>query len=266
MKGGVYRFTAIFCVILITMVFLGFVANRWRHTFGVEQIDVEGNRIVSSSEIRRLASVPDSASLYDLDLRLMRERILQQPFIKEVFIRRETSAGLKIKVSERTPVAMLNNTNLVYLDEEGYVLPNTFSKKVFDLPVISGIAPPIDASPGQKIESADIKIAMEIISVAKEINEELYHLISEINLNNGKDILIYSTEWGVPIIFGRGEAQRKLTYLNAFLKQYEVDRGIDNITYIDVRFDRRVVVRWAAAGETKEASILLSYGNGVERR
>jgi len=253
----------ILCLILITIVFLGFAANQWRHNFSVKQTDVDGNIILSDEEILQLANIPDSAGLYDLDLRLMRERILQQPYIKDVVINRELPSTLKIKVTERRPVAILNNTNLLYLDQEGYVLPHTSSRDIFDLPIISGLTPPIDANPGEKIELTEIQTAMEIFSVAQEVNEELYHFISEVDLNNRRDILIYSAEWGVPIIFGRGEALRKLVYLDAFLKQYAIKRGLANIIYIDLRFDKQVVVRWAQGEMTKQAPTLLTVDKGA---
>jgi cell division protein FtsQ len=261
-----FHLAAILCIVLIALAFLGFAANRWRHSLGISQIDVDGNSILSDNEILELANVADSLGLCDLDLGLMRGNILKQPFIKDVAINREFPSTLRIAVDERRPVAILSNINLLYVDQEGYLLPHTSSKEVFDLPIISGMKPPINVMPGEKIESARLQAALEIFSVAKEVDEELYHFISEVNLNDGSDILIYSTQSGMPIIFGEGEVRRKMVYLDAFLKQHARSQGPENITYVDLRFDKQVVVRWATSGPAKETlSLLPADQNGGQQ-
>jgi cell division septal protein FtsQ len=124
------------------------------------------------------------------------------------------------------------------------VLPHSISKQLFDLPVLTGVPAGIALTPGTAIKDDDVREALEILTTSKIVSKELYHLISEVRLRNGGDIVLYAAEWGVPIIFGRGEVASKLVRLEAFWDNVVRERGSENLQYVDLRFDEQVVVRW----------------------
>ena len=70
-------------------------------------------------------------------------------------------------------------------------------------------------------------------------------MISEVRLRNGGDIVLYAAEWGVPIIFGHGEIASKLVRLESFWNSVVRQQGVENLQYVDLRFDDQVVVRWS---------------------
>ena len=233
-----------FMGLLLLAVGLIVSANLWKSNLKVKRFTVEGNRIVETAEITQLIKVPKNTQLQDVDLMAVRRDIMSHHFIKDAVVERDLPATLKVTVKERVPLAIINGAEILYLDEDGVVLPHSISKQLFDLPVLTGMPDGVAVTPGATIKNPDIQEALQILASSKLVNKELYHVISEVRLRNGGDIVLYAAEWGVPIIFGHGEIASKLVRLESFWNSVVRERGSDNLQYVDLRFDDQVVVRW----------------------
>jgi cell division septal protein FtsQ len=85
--------------------------------------------------------------------------------------------------------------------------------------------------------------AIDVCQTAQSLDTAVYRLISEINMNNGGDIILYSSEAGVPVVVGRGEIEKKLLLLENFLVNNMATTDVENVQYIDLRFEDQVVVK-----------------------
>lgn len=233
-----------FITLLVVVVGLIVSANLWKTSLRVQRVTVEGNRIVETAEIMQLVRIQKNTQLQDIDLTAVQKDILSHHFIKDAVVERDLPATLKITITERLPLAIVNSAEILYLDEDGVVLPHSISKQLFDLPVLSGISPEIALAPGGTINNPDVHEALQILATSKLVSKELYHLISEVRLRSGGDIVLYAAEWGVPIIFGRGDIANKLVRLEAFWNDIVREKGSQRLQYVDLRFDDQVVVRW----------------------
>lgn len=219
-------------------------SNVWKSNLTVSKVTVEGNRIVEANEILQLAQVKPGTPMYDLDLAAIRRNVVSNFFIKDAVVERDLPSTIRITVRERSPIAMINRADILYIDEEGVVLPHSISKETFDLPILSGLSSAAALKVGVTIRDADVREALTILSVSKLISKELYHLISEVCLRNGGDIVLYAAEWGVPIIMGRGDIACKLVRLETFWNDVVRQRGSQALQYVDLRYEDQVVVRW----------------------
>lgn len=233
-----------FITLLVVVIGLIVSANLWKTSLRVQRVTVEGNRIVETAEIMQLVRIQKNTQLQDIDLTAVQKDILSHHFIKDAVVERDLPATLKITITERLPLAIVNGAEILYLDEDGVVLPHSISKQLFDLPVLSGISPEIALAPGGTINNPDVHEALQILATSKLVSKELYHLISEVRLRSGGDIVLYAAEWGVPIIFGRGDIANKLVRLEAFWNDIVREKGSQRLQYVDLRFDDQVVVRW----------------------
>ncbi|MBI3587289.1 MAG: FtsQ-type POTRA domain-containing protein [Ignavibacteriales bacterium] len=233
-----------FLALLLGLIALVVSANLWKSSLKVKRFTIEGNRIVEANEISQLINVKRGVQIHDVDLMTVRKDILTHHFIKEVSVERDLPGTLKIVVTERVPLAIVNSGDMLYLDQDGVVLPHSISKELFDLPVLSGFGQSNELKPGTTIRNADVQEALKIFAASKFVSNELYHLISEIRLRDGGDIMLYAAENGVPIIFGRGEIASKLVRLEAFWNDIVREKGSQSLQYIDLRFDEQVVVKW----------------------
>ena len=225
-------------------------ANMWKSGLVVTKVMIVGNRVVNANEILQLAHVKAGTKMYDLDLMVIRRDVVSHHFLKDVTVERDLPSTLKITVVERTPIAMVNGKDVLYLDADGVVLPHSVSDELFDLPMISNIARGVDLSLGAVVENEDVSEALAILSTARVVNKELYHLISEIRLRDGGDLVFYMADGGVPVLYGRGGAAAKLVRLETFWNTVVRERGAQNLNYIDLRYEDQVVARWNSAVRT----------------
>ncbi|MEW6510426.1 MAG: FtsQ-type POTRA domain-containing protein [Bacteroidota bacterium] len=236
---------ALFTALLVLVgLAAGIGANLWKENLHVTQVRVEGNRIVPDREILRLAAVPGDERLFAIDLYAVRRRVEQNTFIRTAAVTREAPDGIAIAVEERTPIAAIGLPQLMYLDAEGTVLPPSRSEALVDLPVLTGDLSAEALVPGRKITRNDVREAIDILATAKLVGDDLYHLISEIHCESGKDLLLYTAEAGVSVVFGHGDVAMKLVKLDGFWREVVAQRGAGDLRAVDLRFEDQVVVRW----------------------
>jgi cell division protein FtsQ len=227
------------------------LANRWRGELLVERVDVRGNHILAEKDLIALAKVPIGTPLYDVDLLEIRSRIRSNSYVIDAVVAHDLPSTIKITVRERKPVAILGGPDPYYVSVDGYVLPAVNSKEVFDLPVITGASRSQTIKAGMKVGSENFKAAMEILTDAAALNADLYHLISEININS-TDPIVYTAEQGIPIFFRTEDIHAQLVYLMSFWNQYVRQRGSERVRSIDLRFNDQVVAVWNKPSSTEK--------------
>jgi cell division protein FtsQ len=239
------RKSLIVLLFFLIVAFLGItsLANRWRGELLVERLDIRGNRILSEKDLVALAKVPIGTPLYSVDLLEVRSRVRLNPYVADAVIAHDLPATIKINIRERKPVAILGGSETLYVSEEGYVLPPVNSKEVLDLPVITGARQSEALEGGTKITSEGFKPAIEILSDAEALDRDLYHRISEINIDS-LEPTVYMAEQGVPVFFQKDNIHTQLVYLLSFWNQYVQQQGSERVKSIDLRFDGQVVVCW----------------------
>lgn len=219
-------------------------ANLWKADLRVGYVHVEGNTILTDKEILALANIAAGERLYSVDLQAAQKRVMQNAFVKSAAVTREAPDRISILVNERVPIAAVVMDKIEYLDADGVVLPPALSENVFDLPVITGEFQPADIVPGKKIVRTDVREALEILSVARQLSDELYRRISEVHTEPGKDLILYTAESGVPVVFGHGASAAKLVKFEGFWNEIVREYGAGKLGYVDLRFEDQVVVRW----------------------
>jgi cell division protein FtsQ len=242
----------LFAVLSILVVGGLLAAQGWKQELRMSKVRVQGNHIVSESSVIELAGIPRGAKLFDLDLTLIHQRVRKNPYVKDVLVQRNLPDGIDIQVVERTPVAVVSAARLFYIDADGVVLPPVHTDVLFDLPVITGSLPLKECVPGKTITQQPMREALRLLSVAQELSEDLPRRISEVNIRDDGDLVVYTAEFGVPVLFGQGDVAPKLVKLEAFWEEIVSNRGMPELASLDVRFQDRVIARWAAENKAGE--------------
>jgi cell division protein FtsQ len=231
-------------VLIAIAICLVFGANAWKSSLRIKQIKIDGNRIVGANEILQLTQVQMNTLLYKVDLTAIQKNVMSHHYIKDVVVERNLPNSIHIQVVERIPIAIVNRPETMYLDENGVVLPRSISHRLFDLPMISGISASEPLALGSIIKQPDVIETLQLLATMKAVNRPMYHNISEVQVRNGGDIVVYSTEGGVPIIFGRDEMSSELVKLETFWNNVVRTRGTQSLQYVDLRYQDQVVARW----------------------
>jgi cell division protein FtsQ len=237
--GLLVLFPLLFGVCMLEVLSIG-----WKEELKVRQVVVKGNRILSSAYLLSLASVPKNAALFGLNLYEVRQRVLTQPFVKAVAVSRQLPDKILIEVKERAPVASIMVGQTQYLDANGIVLPPVASQVPIDVPLISGIEGLQNLKIGEAVANEEVAEALQVVSSSRNIDTTMYHLISEINMNNGRDIVLYTSDAAIPVYLGRGDIDRKLYTLQNFWSTVMKSQDPAKLHYIDLRYNDQVIAKW----------------------
>lgn len=232
------------------------VAAEWRESVVGVELDVRGLGIVPKEQIRRAAGITDTSVLASLDLLAIREKILQNPYIRDVELMRDPPRTLQIDVVERRPIAMLINVQSRdwLLDEDGYVLPApgpaAGSIAAQDLPVITGVDAKLGRlTPGVRVLERRVQKGLQTLRDIRAIDAKLLYLFSEISLEHRRDLVLYTMEGGVPVILGQAERlPEKMKAFRAFWENVAMKYDPASLEYVDLRWREQVVTRWRDAG------------------
>ena len=220
------------------------IAERWKESLKIQRVLIDGSQIIPAQQLYAMSGITMKSSLCSVDMYAMRNRILAQPFIKSVSVYRQYPDVIRIRVKEREPIATLNNGSMYYLDAESFLLPYVQTTAKLDLPMINGVSEMQKIHPGDYLAQPEIQQAIQLLQFAQAIDSSMYHFISEVNMNSGGDIILYSTDVGVPIYLGRGDIPKKLLTLQSFWGKFLKTGNAEKLKYVDLRFDDQVVVRW----------------------
>lgn len=239
-------------VVVAVIASLAVLADGWRKHASKLSISVTGTSLLSASEILRLAAIPDTAVLADIDLMAIRQRIEKNPVVREALLRRNPPATLEIEIRERLPIALLVNVRAKdwLIDEDGYILPGAPDGSVHAVPIMTLDQTLADAAPGTQVRNPRVRQALRLLRLARAADSVFLNLFSEISVTGGNDIVLYTLEAGVPVIFGAAtDIEQKIMAFRAYWENVAATHDVSGLEYIDLRFSDQVVVRWMNSAE-----------------
>ena len=155
---------------------VGFYQND---QFSIRTIDIRTNGVIDPAQIHRWSGSRKGDNLFQTDLMRVKRDLETVPMIKSVAVDRVLPDTLRIRVSERNPVAQVflyrqsPNGRLewqtFWVDQHGFVMKPLNPKLTLRkrskkwLQVLVGIKQ-TDLLPGRAIKSAQVKAALQLIS------------------------------------------------------------------------------------------------------
>ncbi len=240
-------------VVLASLTILGFTAYRYFQrtaNMHVGEIKIMGCLNVTETELLNLARIDFKASLMNLDLKELSERLAQHPWVEKTKVRRDWSRmALIIEVQERVPFALILLGDLYLVDRLGEVFKKVGPKERFDLPVLTGL-PPRQVRERDKGAMALIHQAIELLGLLREGKALTSQEISEVHLSRKKGLTLFTLGEGLPIYVGSGKLQEKTRCLEKVWP--DVQRKHQNVEYVDLKYPRKVVVKMKEKEKEKE--------------
>ncbi len=230
--------------LLAALIAVFILAARWKDSLTAQSVAFSGLHVVAETDAKAWAGVPLNKPLFGLNLSNVADRIGSQAYMKHADVYREFPDVVRIEITERQPIASLNNGQMYFVDDEDVLLPYIHPAARVDVPVISGVAGIGNVHAGETISSNELYQAIEILKLAREIDTSLYRMISEINMGNGGDITLTTVDGAIPIFLGRDDYGKKLVTFRAFWASVGKEQGVGALQSVDLRYDDQVVVRW----------------------
>ncbi len=128
------------------LIAMGFGVSRAMHSslFKLKNVSVEPlseGYPLTVEQVLQMAKVPlGKQSLFDLPLKPIELRLLKHPWVKGVVIGKEFPNTVSLKIVERTPIALVNESRgkIVYLESDGGLFDDQSIVYSKDLPILRG--------------------------------------------------------------------------------------------------------------------------------
>jgi cell division protein FtsQ len=110
----------------VALALLGLVALGVTYTpvFRARHIDVEGERTLRAAQVLRIAGVDDATNVFHLDPTAVEAALRSSPWIAEAEVERDLPSTIRIRVTERAPMAQVSVDGLTRsVAGDGTLLP-----------------------------------------------------------------------------------------------------------------------------------------------
>jgi cell division protein FtsQ len=226
--------------------------TAWTRTaplFQLANIDVDGNRALSSQRALEMVPVEKGTNIFAVDLDAIETAIKSDPRVEEVSIRRLLPSTIIITIREREPIMFVSGAELHGLDEQGLVIPLERGEEFQDVPVLTGILPQVQ--PGQGSDLLGIQSALAIREAILQLAPSLWDKISEINMAQPEAPMLYLVGDGAQVRLSSGDLRTQIQRLWVVLS----DLAAHSMTAknLDLRFKDQLVCQPATqAGDERE--------------
>jgi|YelNatPaOPRAMG01_1025707.scaffolds.fasta_scaffold01586_14 cell division protein FtsQ len=236
--------TFIFLVLISSLFFLIFFSQKKSNNNEVKMIELTGNHLLSAEEYLNFAKLVDQSKLHGISLSEIKARFERHPYVKKANVEYAGGNVVRVILSEKKIEAvLLFNDEPKFISNQFQILPVLPNTKFSDLPIISNLNSNMKVDQLSSLKSNDLIQAFKIIDAAKLTNEDIFKKLSEINLRNGGDILLTFSGIKPPVIFGKGEAAKKMVYLDIIWNSLtEGNDLMENSDYIDLRFANEIFI------------------------
>lgn len=208
----------------------------------VARVSVVGNTRMALGEVLSLTEDLKGTSMVTADLEGLRTRLRELPWVQDAAIRRVFPGTMLVIISERQPMGIGRLGNQLQLVDPHGVLIGEFGPHYaeLDLPIIDGLAPAVRGTATAAIDPARAALAARLITDLAR-RPDLFGRLSQIDVSDVRDVAVILKDDTVLVRLGREHfVERVQTYVD--LRDTLRER-VDDIDYVDLRFDGRVYVR-----------------------
>lgn len=262
-----YGATASLAVLLALYVF--WRAGEWllsrlvysNKAYAIQTLDIQSDGVIGGEQIRRWSGVKIGDNLFTLDLARIKRDLEMVPAVQSVGVERVLPNTLRVRVTEREPVAQILTTtmtsgaaaqNVVYLlDAQGHVmLPLDSRQRAVPLtaaeqyPVITG-ANLAELGPGKQVESPQIRAALRLIYAFEHSPMMGWVELQRIDVSSS-EVLLVTTDQRSEIALRTSELDRQL---NRWRLIHDIGaQSGRQIGSLDLSVADNVPLRWLETG------------------
>lgn len=229
--------------------------------FAIQSIEVQTDGVIAPEQLRRWTRVRIGANLIALDLASVKRNLELVSTIDSVSVERVLPRTLKVRVTERNPVAQVNvptagaaggiAVSVFQVDADGYVMQPLdprlcvipLAQVTEQLPVITGLNV-YQLQPGNRVESPQVQAALALIGAFDHSP-----MVGLVNLRrvdvSQPGVVVVTTGQGSEITFALQNLEQQLS---RWRKIYDLGQTMSKtIASADLAVSNNVPVRWMAS-------------------
>ncbi len=247
-KGNINIALGLFLVLSAGLIYLSFGLDN-KTDYRIDKIELEGNTYLSQEDYFKYADLDKEENLRHLTLSLIRDRIQKHPYAETVTVEYEGEGIVKVHLKEKKLKALILTKKTKYLlTKDVEVLPFIENTHNIDYPVIRMNEKDKSLIPFTFPKSnLSIAVSYKILSAAKLMNPSLYNNLSEVDLRNGSNVVLYFSSVDYPVILGKENEIKKMVLFEKLWESLSTVQASKLLDYVDLRFKDKVYI--GLAGE-----------------
>ena len=243
--------------------------------FSIQKIDAQTDGMISPDQLRRWAGVKPGANLIALDLAAVKRNLELVSTIDSVSVERVLPRTLKLRVTERKPIAQVNvpragadgqlAVSVLQLDAGGIVMQPLdprlgvvpLLQMTNQLPVIDGLNV-YQLQPGHRVDSQQAQAALKLINAFGRSPMAGLATLRRVDVSLPQ-VVVVTTGQGGEITFGLANLEQQLRRWRGIY-----DWGMSQnkiIVSLDLAVANNVPVRWADNNFTPAAPKVFNTKN-----
>jgi cell division septal protein FtsQ len=223
--------------------------------FAVRNVEVQTDGVLSPTVIRYWSGVRPNQNLLALDLLKVKHNLELQPTIEFVAVERVLPHTIKLRITERDPIAETVVGQATYhLDAEGYVVkpldPHWRAVPLSapeHLPVIVGLTAP-ELQPGSQIDNIQARAALKLLAQFEHSPMVRLVELQKVNITS-PEILQVTTSQGAEITFALDHFETQLRRWRLIYDQYQ--KWGKAIASLDLSIANNLPVRAVASNQVQ---------------
>ncbi len=250
------KYILLFIVLVVIVIIAFLFSKKWRSGEVYNKVVITGNYTIPDKEILKYAGLEGVQNIESktLNENEIVEKLKTHPDIKKVFVVKNPPDEIRIEVIEKNPIAIVNlGTELNFIDEEIELLPFKNAGKVYDLPLINGIKFGKEKTDELNAKN-QLKIALAILMAIYRESKLLSDMISEINMSDKENIILYTHDFAIPIILPkyneelfesssvRNDLLKRIKAMKYFFEEIYTLESKEDIEKINLTYSNQLII------------------------
>ena len=201
-------------------------------TFRVEQTERASQRNI----LARLNYVYSGENIFSVNLYEIERLVMMDPWVESAAVKRRFPDGLRIRVTERRPVAIGIIDGVAHLvDRHGYVIGPTGTGND-DLPVMTGLT-----AANREILIDDLQRGVQMLTRLETSAPEFAEQIAEVRIDGRSNVVVQTLDGGPPLYLDPRRIDRNVNRWLELGKAIQSRAGA--LEYVDLRWSHRITVK-----------------------
>ncbi len=222
------------------VVYGGYRAVNAISLFSLKTLDVSPCKHLTREEIVGLAGAEPGKDLLRMNLKVIGEHILQNPWVETVRVNRYFPDTISITVVEREPLAIVNMGFIYYLDKKGSVFKVLNQGDKLDFPVITGFRED-DLTSDPKGTKEALEATCQLLKILREKGAFILADVSEIHYDKGYGFTLFTASGALPVKVGSDDFNAKVERFAKIYRDLLVQ--LPTIHYIDLDYKDKIIVK-----------------------
>ena len=218
--------------------------TRTSPRFAIKAVDVRGSSHRTPENIARTAGIAPEQNIFTTDLDAAQTRLLDDPWIERVTLRRKLPSMIIVDIVEREPQAVVALGSDLYLStRQGELFKKLEPGDPYDLPVVTGIDPD-ELAQDREAAAALLRRALDLVADYEHAGPAKTHPVQEAHLEDDGAIVLVVGKNATALHLGRGPYRQSIEQASRVLAELQHRKAQASVVFLDNEaHPERVVVR-----------------------